>query len=405
MENHPIPQDITGFQFKLIGDMTIKQFAYLAVGMILGWIFFALPIFFLIKIPIAMLFISLGIATAFFPVSGRSLDVVITNFLKDLFSPTRYVYQKTGGHIWFPQASNLPQETTQTASQQISTADEKLRNFLKSLPKQPKSQLDQKETAFFQSLSPALQGIPIQQTPQIVTQGSSEDYLAGEKPKERQEKEIKQDEEEKQTDTEVLALKKKLSETKIKEKTEIGTPSYAATHQKVLELEKFLQDVLSQKQALEERLLGLQKEIGVQKQNVYTPSTAKPKEETQNTRMVPRIMGKTTGTPIFPDTPNLITGVVKDPRGNPLANILVEIKDHSGNPVRAFKTNALGQFASATPIINGIYALLFEDPREQNKFDNIEINATGEIILPLEIISSDKREELRRSLFNDMGVK
>ncbi|MCL5113936.1 MAG: PrgI family protein [Patescibacteria group bacterium] len=403
MENHPIPQDITGFQFKLIGDMTIKQFAYLAVGMILGWIFFALPIFFLIKIPIAMLFMFLGIATAFFPVSGRSLDVVITNFLKDLFSPTQYVYQKTGGHIWFPQASNLPQETAQTAIQQASTADDKLRNFLKSLPQQPKNQLDQKETAFFQSLSPILGSIPIQQAPQIVTQGPSGDRLAGEKP--REEKEMKQDEEEKQTDTEVLALKKKLSETKIKERTEIGTPSYAATHQKVLELEKFLQDVLSQKQALEERLLGLQKEIGIQKQNVYTPSTAQPKEETQNTRMIPRTMGKATGTPIFPDTPNLITGVVKDPRGNPLANILVEIKDHSGNPVRAFKTNALGQFASATPIISGVYTLLFEDPREQNKFDNIEINATGEIILPLEIISSDKREELRRSLFNDMGVK
>ena len=45
MDNHPIPQDVTGFQFRLIGDMTIKQFAYLAGGMILAWIFLASPLF------------------------------------------------------------------------------------------------------------------------------------------------------------------------------------------------------------------------------------------------------------------------------------------------------------------------------------------------------------------------
>lgn len=405
MENHPIPQDITGFQFKLIGDMTIKQFAYLAAGVIMGWIFFVLPIFFLIRIPISLLFISLGVATAFFPVSGRSLDVMITNFLKDLFNPTQYVYRKTGGFIWFPQAPNLPQKTTETVTQQASASDEKLRNFLKSLPQKPSSQLDQKEMAFFQSLSPILNNAPIQQAPQLVPQNTNADHWPQEKPREEQEKEVKQAEETEQTDTEVMALKKKLSEAKIQEKTEIGTSSYTITHQKVLELEKLLQNVLSQKQALEGRIFELQKKIEMQKQNVYISSTAQPKEETQNARMIPKAMGKTVGTPIFPDTPNLITGVVKDPRGNPLANILVEIKDHSGNPVRAFKTNALGQFASATPLVNGVYAVFFEDPREQNKFDNIEINAAGEIILPLEIISSDKREELRRSLFNSLEVK
>ncbi|EKD47460.1 MAG: hypothetical protein ACD_66C00049G0001, partial [uncultured bacterium] len=28
MEQHPVPQNVTGFQFKLIGDITLKQFAY-----------------------------------------------------------------------------------------------------------------------------------------------------------------------------------------------------------------------------------------------------------------------------------------------------------------------------------------------------------------------------------------
>jgi len=49
MDNHPIPQDITGFEFKLIGNMTLKQFAYVAGGAIIGLVFYALPILLLLK--------------------------------------------------------------------------------------------------------------------------------------------------------------------------------------------------------------------------------------------------------------------------------------------------------------------------------------------------------------------
>ena len=111
-------------------------------------------------------------------------------------------------------------------------------------------------------------------------------------------------------------------------------------------------------------------------------------------------MQKGVGLPITPEFPNIITGIVKDPRGNPLPNILVEVKDSQGNAVRAFKTNALGQFASATALANGDYTIEFEDAREQNKFDTTTFKAGGEIILPIEVISVDTREELRRSLFN-----
>src|SRR3989338_4380812 len=33
MDAHPVPQDVNSFQFRLIGDMTIKQFTYLASGL------------------------------------------------------------------------------------------------------------------------------------------------------------------------------------------------------------------------------------------------------------------------------------------------------------------------------------------------------------------------------------
>ena len=104
--------------------------------------------------------------------------------------------------------------------------------------------------------------------------------------------------------------------------------------------------------------------------------------------------------PDIPTSPNLITGITKDARGNALSNILIEVKDKEGNPVRAFKTNEFGRFASATPLINGNYTIEFEDPKGQNKFEKGIINVTGQIIQPFAVISIDTREELRRSLFN-----
>ena len=38
MKQHPIPQDITGYKFHLIGAMTLKQFAEVAVGAIIAFI-------------------------------------------------------------------------------------------------------------------------------------------------------------------------------------------------------------------------------------------------------------------------------------------------------------------------------------------------------------------------------
>ncbi len=406
MENHPIPQDITGFQFKLIGEMTIKQFAYLAAGIILGWIAFSLPVFFLIKIPVAILFVFSGIATAFFPIAGRPFDTMVKNFLKALFAPTQYVYQKTGGHIWFPQTQNIKSQKIDQVGRQPTARDERLREYLSSIASRPKNKFDQKEMAFFESLSSIMtpSSIPSIKQQQVTPQAGPKIISATPVPlvqsaQNKQTTETKNVKEE-QTQEGILSLKHKLDEAKMQEKIGIGTAKYAAAHQKVIELEKLLQDVVSQKQALEGQIQTLQKNLNMQNQNFFTPSLAQPKRETQNVRKIPKLMTKSIGIPIVPDIPNLIAGIIKDPRDNPIPNILVEVKDNSDNPVRAFKTNALGQFASATPLVNGTYTISFEDPTGQNKFDNIEITAIGETILPLEVISFDTREELRRSLFN-----
>jgi hypothetical protein len=205
---------------------------------------------------------------------------------------------------------------------------------------------------------------------------------------------------EEELEKEAKNLQDQLNQAKQQEQTQVGSANYDIAHAKVTELEQQLNESFLQKTELEKQLSTLKKQLESQKQ-IYKPSMAvSEKTETKNVRSIPREMGKSIGVLSAPEFPNLITGIIKDPRGNPLSNILVEIKDNEGNPVRAFKTNALGQFASATAITNGTYSIEFEDPKTENKFDTIEVTANGQIILPVEVISVDTREELRRSLFN-----
>ena len=410
MENHPIPQDITGFQFKLIGNMTIKQFAYLAAGVILAWISYVLPVFILIKLPFCFLFAGSGAAFAFLPFEGRPLDVMITNFFKAIFNPTQYVYQKIGGQLYIPVP--VTHQASQAASHptQASLSGDKLKAFLNSLPKKPKNKLDEKEMTFFQSLNNMT-------VPQTISAPSSPAFTPshvfskpGNEPEDTDEADVSQsdqaqsensDAEDENLKKEADQIEKALEEAKVKETKEAGSKGYIEAHQKVVELETQLSETFEQKQKLEKELLSLKKQLEQQGKQIFKPSMATPeKEATRNVRVIPKGMGNKAGLPITSEFPNIIAGIVKDPRSNPLGNILVEVKDHEGNPVRAFKTNALGQFASATPLTNGTYTIEFEDPKGENKFDEIEFTAAGGIILPIEVISVDNREELRRSLFN-----
>lgn len=315
MDNHPIPQDVTGFQFKLIGNLTVKQFAYLATGIVFAWVLLQLPISLLIKFPFCAFSAILGIGLAYFPVSGRPMDLMIGNYIKALFRPTQFLYEKIGGQIYFPNKAPLAivRSVKQYKNDFSPFPKDKLKAYIESLDAKPKNRVDEKENNFLMSVSSLAAG--------------NDPYQPGIAPN--------------------------LNTQQI-------NPQPIATTQPI----------------------------------PPTAPLAKP------VKPMLRDFNKTIGMPSVPDSPNLITGITRDARGNALPNILVEVRDKDGNPVRAFKTNELGRFASATPLINGIYAVEFEDPKAQNRFEKMTINVAGQIILPIVAISIDTREELRRSLFS-----
>lgn len=74
MEQHPIPQQISSYEFQLVGNMTLKQFFKLAGGLLIAFLFYSTGLPFIIKWPLVISFAALGVALAFLPVNDRPLE-------------------------------------------------------------------------------------------------------------------------------------------------------------------------------------------------------------------------------------------------------------------------------------------------------------------------------------------
>lgn len=344
MDNHPIPQDVTHFQFKLIGELTIKQFAYVAGGGILAWITISLPINFFIKLLLALIFGGSGAFFAFIPIEARSADLMLTYFFKALFKPNQFIFHKEHG---------------------LSITD--MHYALLTMPQAQQSM----------TVAPVVQ--PVNTNLALSTQQSQPQFI----PPQQQ-----------YTPQAQNAIKPvipaPLPQIPIIDKQKAESVSPPMGQQ--------LQDALAQKEQLEKQLALLRQQLSQKPQQDPVPPPLPANSPLTPVKKVSPLPSASK-MPMVSDFPNIIIGIVQDSRGNVLPNILVEVKDKEGNPVRAFKTNALGQFASATSLLNGVYMIIFEDPEKKHKFDAIQVSVDGEIMQPIEVTSIDDREELRKELF------
>jgi len=110
---HPIPQDISAYQFRLVGDMTIKQFMQVAAGALISLLIYSSNIPPYVKWPLIILSFLSGIALAFFPIQDRPLAKWISLFLKAIYSPTVYRWQSG------VQIVNLFQDEPQTVTGKV----------------------------------------------------------------------------------------------------------------------------------------------------------------------------------------------------------------------------------------------------------------------------------------------
>ena len=87
--------------------------------------------------------------------------------------------------------------------------------------------------------------------------------------------------------------------------------------------------------------------------------------------------------PSLPTQPNVLVGMILDHQGKIVENAILEVLNENNLPVRATKTNKLGQFFSITPLKRGHYTLIVE--KDPLIFDTITLKLEDKIYPPLEI--------------------
>jgi len=292
VQQHPVPQHIASYEFRLVGDMTLKQFGYLAGGALIALFFYSLPLAGFIKWPLILLFGFLGFAFAFMPIEERPLSTWLSAFIKAVVSPTQFLWRKKvrkpeifESIVRQPALLKIPAPPPDT---------QQLGQYLKTLPLgEVKSPLDQKEEEFLRQIASL--------------------FPAGRMP------------------ARPIEPPKK--------------PIFRPMPKPPIEA------------------------------FIFPKEPKKPTIEAKTSQELP--------IPTPPTRPNIITGMVLDKDGEIIEGAILEIRNSQGMPVRALKTNKLGQFIIATPLENDTYEIEVE--KEGYQFDIIKLEAKGELIPPIEI--------------------
>jgi hypothetical protein len=424
MEQHPVPQDIKSFKFKLIGDMTIRQFAFLAGGGIIAYVFFISPLTPLLKWPFLLSSAFFGIACALLPVNERPLDSWIVAFFKAILSPTQWVWQKEATSLPFLKTTPVAQKTTPLPT--LEEDKQRLEEYLAALPKKGEEVIDEKERQFLTKLdfSSTPKGGPTSALPPETSKAVPPEteiprpFQAALNPQTAPVLEIKD------LPTEAPKTIPLLSGARIRKLGSIRAPSTQAVVPvlptkspppslqplpELFEQEGKMEVIVKAELAKQKKIEGYKSEIErlkAERERLLKEAKTR-KEETRKAREVaaklakkpivpptPEESGKTPITqpsqpikklvlPKITDQPNIINGVVADQLGKLLSDVIVVVKDEAGTPVRALKTNPLGQFSISTPLSNGVYSI--EAEKEGYKFGIIYQEVKGGVLPPLEI--------------------
>jgi len=431
MEQHPVPQNVTTFQFRLIGDMTLKQFGYLCAGAILAFIAYKLPLPFFITWPLSFALAFLGVGFAFIPIEERPMDIWVFSFFKSIYNPTQYIWTKsdeTAGSSVKQSPKPPVQPVVQKQTPPVSkSAQSALSDIFQKNPHQQTistqrilTQQPVPKPAFFSVpwlmslFAPAAAKPP---APIIAVQAPKHpapaqpsvvfvpvQNVTGTKPQQPEQQapaavpqraDTSQTEKMKTLETTIKTLQSRLNEKDV-------------ASERVLELQKQLTDLLTQKMSMEEELVSLRKKLESTNTPAKTapiaPSFAKSTVTVINTQEA----ATKAGLPKLTTVPNVITGIVKDTEGNLLPSILVTVTNNESVPVRALKTNKLGQFGASTPLSPGTYFVEIEDPRNRFTFSRVQITLSGAVLPALEIIAKSQkevtREKLAQEIFGSKGL-
>lgn len=333
MEPHPIPQNVTSFEFHLVGDMTLKQFLYLATGAVIAYLLFVFlsPIYPLIAWPAILISASMGAAFAFLPIAQRPLDYWLKAFLKAIYSPTKRVWKK----------NNKTYQEDPLFNSRLVT--------------------------YLASLQPALEKPPAIPTPPVSQELPSSDEL---------EKTVDLARQAQHLQLKIIQNERTLNQIKSEATAPAAIPvDYSEQVNKII---ADLQNLVNQASQIRQQLDAITKPELPKAEPIPLARLKEKVKVIIPTKLKQTQLALTT-------FPNVINGITKDTAGNYLEGTIAVIYDKEGLPVRALKTNKLGQFTGSTPLSNGTYTLAIE--KDNYTFDVLQIELTGDVLPPLMITS------------------
>ncbi|MBU4381253.1 PrgI family protein [Candidatus Parcubacteria bacterium] len=459
-KQHPVPQNIMSVEFKLIGDMTVRQFFYVAAGAILGILFFKSGLPFLIKWPFTLLFSLGGAALAFVPLQERGLDVWFKSFIRVFGVPTQMVWKKDPTPPAFflsdyAKAVNadLIAMTPTKSRHRLHSYLEAIRNSASLDPHDRKERELLAKLNFDLAIPPQLAGLFEEQSPRLLLPakeaffsdntftGQTSPFIKNVK-KDRPlrnialEKEIilPKDYKDIPVKVEVVGVKKdgvgnaKDEENALQKKTEElkKTMGRIRKDKEKKESKKILQDIPKEKKEGPSPLVRLttiflrpkklpktdfanvspspqesdnslfakipkgdegekreqKEEKGEETATIVRESEVtnpKPEPQISKIEIVDAGVAKSQVEDKIKKTAmadvNILKGHVLDSNDRIVEGALLLVKDSQGDPERATKTNALGEFITVTPLNNGKYSI--ETRYEGMVFNVVNFIATG----------------------------
>lgn len=407
MREHPIPQDITGYQFHIIGNMTIKQFAEVAAGCFIAFLIYTTNLPGLLKWPLMMTFAGIGAMAAFVPIAERPLDEWIVIFIRVLYKPTKFFWRRDPK---IPEALTYQPRETGPILPEVDLTPvrrERVREYLTSL--HSNNQPDAFD-AFYQN-----------RIGEIVTTFGQVQAMAADVHKKLE----KPDLQVKVRNLTGVQAQAHSADTVVTPQPTVATISAAspghipnhsgganhpdqppaAANPARANLNPGSSSLLTaaggtQPMAIPENS-GVQVDGQVDGQAFADPAaevghtTSNPTSnkqayiaagQAQPSQVVADQQAQFNQQlpfPAMPETPNKPVGMVLGPNNELVPSAIVELVSESGAVARAVKTNSLGQFFVTTPLGDGTYTLTIE--KDGYQFPSQQLQLAGDIIPPVEI--------------------
>lgn len=354
MQEHPVPQNVTGYEFHLIGSMTLKQFMEVAVGVVCAVLVYWTNLPLVFKYPLMAFVGLLGVALAFVPLEGRPLDRWFFAFIKSIYQPTMFFWKKT------------------TMTPPVFTYS-------------PPKDLDR---------TPQINYAPIRQS-------RLQEYVHTVKVQEEE-----KDEESRAAD-ELLKLFSEPQPTKVTPSSSqtarviemnipppitptVTTPSPVSGEVKLPETSGIIKKdeplVIESRQGVTPDLMPPTDQLSSQSIQDKLHAVVSPTitVSTDATKPVQVLQGFPF--PNKPTKPNMLSGMVVTNEDKIVEGAILTITRQSDNtPVRAIKTNALGQFSVVTPLEKGSYTILTE--KDGLRFDKYSLVLNNQVVEPILIKS------------------